>query len=216
MNLKYYLRGLGIGVLVTVFIMGIAGEEKTMTDAEIKIRAAKLGMVEETVLSDLKAKESTENEGAQTESLAKTLTESQMVEEKTEEELSKEESDGKENTENTEEKKETAGEAAVTSNGAENTILENDAPLEGQGKVIVQANGIVGEEKDYLTVTIESGDTGEAVSRKLYEAGAVESAAEYSSYLSSNDYSRRLRVGEYEIPVGASNEEIAKIICGIE
>lgn len=55
MKLKYYLRGLGIGIVVTALIMHFAlgGEKETMTDEEIKARAAQLGMVESTLLSEL-------------------------------------------------------------------------------------------------------------------------------------------------------------------
>ena len=51
MNLKYYLRGLGLGILVTALILTIAGRNpQTMTDAEVKERAKELGMIENTVL----------------------------------------------------------------------------------------------------------------------------------------------------------------------
>ncbi len=52
MERKYYLRGLGVGIVVTAIIMGIAlsGDQK-MTDDEIIARAKELGMVENTVLA---------------------------------------------------------------------------------------------------------------------------------------------------------------------
>ena len=53
MNLKYYLRGLGIGIFVTAIIMGIVSGKKQMTDEEVKLRARELGMVESTLLSDM-------------------------------------------------------------------------------------------------------------------------------------------------------------------
>ena len=54
MERKYYLRGLGLGIAVTAAIMGImTSREKTMTDQEIIARAKELGMVENTVLSDM-------------------------------------------------------------------------------------------------------------------------------------------------------------------
>jgi len=53
MKLKYYLRGLGIGIAVTAFIMSSVKETEKLTDAQIKMRALELGMVEETVLADL-------------------------------------------------------------------------------------------------------------------------------------------------------------------
>ncbi len=47
MKLKYYLRGLGIGILVTALIMGFTTRDsRPLTDAEIKAVAAELGMVE--------------------------------------------------------------------------------------------------------------------------------------------------------------------------
>ena len=47
MKLKYYLRGIGIGVIVTTLILMIAyGQHKVeLTDAEIIRRAEALGMV---------------------------------------------------------------------------------------------------------------------------------------------------------------------------
>ena len=48
MKLKYYLRGLGIGILVTAVIMGVTqgSRKETLSDREIRERAAALGMVE--------------------------------------------------------------------------------------------------------------------------------------------------------------------------
>lgn len=52
MNLKYYLRGLGLGIVVTALILTIAGPRKTtMSDAQVKARAKELGMIENTVLT---------------------------------------------------------------------------------------------------------------------------------------------------------------------
>ena len=47
MKLKYYLRGLGIGIVVTAFIFMItSGKKEELSDAEIRERAAQLGMVD--------------------------------------------------------------------------------------------------------------------------------------------------------------------------
>lgn len=63
MERKYYLRGLGLGIAVTAVIMGIlTSRDKTMTDKEIIARAKELGMVENTVLSDMNEEEETEPE----------------------------------------------------------------------------------------------------------------------------------------------------------
>ncbi len=49
MGLRLYLRGLGLGIMVTALLMGytLGNRKETLTDAEIKARAAGLGMVEE-------------------------------------------------------------------------------------------------------------------------------------------------------------------------
>ena len=48
MKLKYYLRGMGIGIILTAIVMGFAlgGRKATLSDAEIIQRAKVLGMVE--------------------------------------------------------------------------------------------------------------------------------------------------------------------------
>ena len=45
MKLKFYLRGLGIGVVVSVIILAFTmkGNAKELTDEEIKQRASELG-----------------------------------------------------------------------------------------------------------------------------------------------------------------------------
>jgi DNA polymerase III alpha subunit (gram-positive type) len=54
MKLKYYLRGIGIGVILTATIMGFAlgGRKTIMSDAQVIQRAKELGMTEGGVLSD--------------------------------------------------------------------------------------------------------------------------------------------------------------------
>lgn len=52
MRLKQYLRGLGIGIIVTVLVIGVGRDKtKAFTDEQVKARAAELGMVEESLLS---------------------------------------------------------------------------------------------------------------------------------------------------------------------
>lgn len=61
MKRRYYMRGIGISMIVTAILMGVAtGGKDSLSDEEIKKRALQLGMVEEknTVLSDLKNQES--------------------------------------------------------------------------------------------------------------------------------------------------------------
>lgn len=56
MRLKYYLRGLGIGIVVTTVILAIsfARQDSSMTDGEVIARARELGMVMEDEASGSK------------------------------------------------------------------------------------------------------------------------------------------------------------------
>lgn len=64
MNLKYYLRGLGLGFIVAALVLGIhhfTAKDKTMTDAQIRERAVELGMVDkDTRLTEAEADVSAE------------------------------------------------------------------------------------------------------------------------------------------------------------
>ena len=65
MKLKYYLRGLGIGIIITTILLMIAFalHKPTMSDADIIARAKQLGMVmpeDEEPLQDTETTESTE------------------------------------------------------------------------------------------------------------------------------------------------------------
>ncbi len=69
MKLKYYLRGMGIGIILTAIVMGFAlgGRKATLSDAEIIQRAKALGMTEAdtgTLTQSQEAKEGEESDKA--------------------------------------------------------------------------------------------------------------------------------------------------------
>ena len=55
MKLRYYLRGLGIGMLVAALVLILSGAGGKMSDEAVKKRASELGMVEKnkSVLEDI-------------------------------------------------------------------------------------------------------------------------------------------------------------------
>ena len=54
MKTRYYLRGLGLGILITAVFFLLGGKnDQTMSDEMIKQRAKELGMVESTVLANI-------------------------------------------------------------------------------------------------------------------------------------------------------------------
>lgn len=66
MNLKYYLRGLGIGILVTAIIMLVIAHTSgsSMSDEEIKRKAKAMGMVEESTTLNSLVEKNLQNEDA--------------------------------------------------------------------------------------------------------------------------------------------------------
>lgn len=97
MKLKYYLRGLGVGVICTAIVMGIAlsgNKKETLTDAEIIERARLLGMVmeEEKTGSDKKDSEQKEAGKEQTSGQNRASVTPEKQEEESQEDNSLEES----------------------------------------------------------------------------------------------------------------------------
>ena len=231
MKLRYYLRGLGIGIVVTAIIMSFTRQPEKLTDAQIKMRALELGMIEESVLADLqKDEETTYEESVVEEAETPEVTESEEVVEEeavTEETMTEESNSEKVDGEDIVEE-----EISVEEVAAEDTIVETDVTDEIVAEetdvesVIIDetvtetlgAENIVGDEviESYIIISVASGNGSEVVSRKLYEAGLVNSAVEYNQFLVRNGYDRKLRVGNHEIPAGATEEEMAKILCGMK
>lgn len=192
MKRKYYLRGLGTGILVTALILIIAsGQKETMTDEEVKARAKELGMVESTLLSNL----ANQTPAAEPETMADpaATAEPETTEETTPEPAAEPETTAEPTPEPTVEPEATAEPATEPKTTAEPTT----DPVTEQESVLV---------------TIRSGESSVSVSKTLEEAGLVASAQAYDRYLCENGYDKKIRSGEHRIPVGADDAEIAAII----
>ena len=185
MKLRYQMRGLGIGVIVTALLMGVAtGEKIPLSDAEIRAKALELGMVESDSLrlTDLQnVQPPSEPSGTQPSG---------------EETLPSDSGDGPEDAR----EPGTAPEGEETSesgDGPEDT-REPGADQEGEPVIIV----------------IEAGLDSYSISKMFEEAGLVEDASVFDQYIYSLGHSRYIQVGTYEISPGTDMEEIAKIITG--
>ena len=205
MKLKYYLRGLGIGMIVTALILGISFSNRQdqtsqiMTDDQIRERAAELGMVDssELTLAALQNSEKQPTEGTPEET---TQTQEQNNIEAEPETTVPAETQAAEEPETTQESEATTEPEPEKTAGPETTAEPEvtEAPQRTQT----------------ASITIQRGDDSGSVSRWLYEAGLVENAKAFDNYLCNNGYSRSINPGTYEIAPGTSEEEIAKIITG--
>ena len=221
MKLKYYLRGLGIGIVVTAVIMSITNKPQEMTDAQIKMRALELGMVEEHLLSDLQAKNEAEDEV----SVEDILNEFEQEKELVNEEPSTEVEDASVVEGETEEESAEAEiqEVEVAETETEESVITEteDVVEESSEEITTEDNKneySIEEEvmESYTIIKVEKGNGSEVVSKRLYEAGLVESAVEYNQFLVKNGYDRKLCVGNHEVPSTATYDEMARILCGMK
>ena len=70
--------------------------------------------------------------------------------------------------------------------------------------------------KDTISITVVSGDTSWTVSKRMEEAGLIESAKDFDTHLCRYGYDKKISVGTYKIPVTATHEEMAKILTRMD
>lgn len=205
MKLKYYLRGLGIGILVTAVIMGVTqgSRKETLSDREIRERAAALGMVEPgNSLADLEAAETP----AATE-----------IPEAAETPVATETPEAVETPAATEIPEAAETPAATETPEAAETLAATEAPAATETpEVTARPTQRPAEEEEGSSYTfeIQSGDSSYQVAYRLQQAGLVADARDFDNYLCSKGYDRKLKTGSYEIPETATEEEISEILCG--
>ena len=192
MNLKSYLSGLGLGIIVTALILSIAGGgNKEMTDSQIKERAQELGMTDTSVVLTNET-DTQKTSGTQVSSVTAA------------------DSDQKSSAKNTSEKTE----SSVKKDGSAQAKAEAKADSSTQAKTEAKADSGAQSEAKQSVITIVSGDSSYSVAQKLEKAGLVSSAAEYDRFLCSNGYDKKIRTGSFTVTLGESEEQIAESITG--
>lgn len=212
MRLKYYLRGLGIGIAVTALLMGVYAKENTrnMTDAQIIARAKELGMVD-GVLSEISETEPSDEAVLPEEEAGDMMPEETSVapEPDTGTEGQGSDAESAESAEAAEPEMDTTN--PVEADGApDHATAEQEQPEHDAGAEIRPSGRVEGSST--VIVAIYPGEGSYAVSRKLATLGLVESAEIYDGFLCQNGYDKKLCTGNYEIQEGATAEEIARII----
>lgn len=245
MERKYYLRGLGLGIIITAIIMGFAGKGKpAMTDEEIMQRAKELGMIENTMLTEpgqetapADTAKASDEKTVNTETAKPSGTDTKTDTAKTTD--TETESDTAK-TADTEAKTDTAkpSDAETKLDTAKasdieaktDTVKASDSETKSDTAKPTDAEADTTESSDTETdtdttkpsatgaqsITIVNGDSSVSVAAKLEQAGLISSASSYDSYLCSNGYDKKIRPGDYSIPADAGDEEIARIITGAQ
>lgn len=227
MELKYYLRGLGLGIVITAIIMGItSSRSRAMTDEEIIARAKQLGMIEGRVLSEAASEDTEISENASGAGENETLDENDSakangfvqadnIPENVTGDTSGESTLPDENTISDEpgERPETEEPSTATLPDDEETGQEESQETSSEN---VEADRKPEVSDAPMVITVGSGDGSYTVSKKLEDVGAVASASAFDTFLCENGYDKKIRSGNYTIPAGASEAQIARMITGLE
>lgn len=216
MELKYYLRGLGLGIVVTAIIMGIASSRsRAMTDEEIIARAKQLGMIEDRVLSEAVSENAETLESNSGDGENRILNEN----------VSKEEAPVQmgdapgENTspnENSSSNEDNTSVATVPDDAETGQEEENEPESQEASAESTEADRKEEASNTPMVITVGSGDGSYTVSKKLEDVGAVVSASAFDTFLCENGYDKRIREGNYTIPADAGEDQIARMITGLE
>lgn len=187
MKKKYFVRGLGIGIIFGALIMLAAyltSGKGSLSDEEVMKRAQELGMVKksEYVLDSEVTSEETTTEAV--------TTEASVATEKATEEATTE-------APGTTEK---ATEAATTEAATTEKATTEAATTEQT------------DAKTKATITVSGGMSSETISSLLENAGLVDSASKFNSFLVQNGYDKKLETGSFDISGGMTYEEIARIL----
>lgn len=229
--MKYYLRGLGVGIVVTSLILGIGlgSRKETLSNEEIKERARTLGMVEESITVAEAAAQ--KEEEAQEKVTADPVPE-ENAEGDAETIVSAEPEVSSEPAvsvsaapETSEEPKVSAASepkaseepnASAASEPAASTAPEAGAASEAGVKPVAneaEEDSGTAPAKEIVDITINPGEGSYVISQKLEQSGLIDDATEYDAYLCDNGYHTKLRAGVHKIPMGSTREEIAKLLC---
>lgn len=220
MKLKFYLRGIGLGIIVAVALCISAGmKNDQISDEEIIKRAEALGMVpssetlnesvDEAIRDGLETEEMTENDASGDAATVK-VNEDIPATEPDETEVNPDEADNS----NFDETPPAAGSDGTATPKVTPTLTKEVTPA--PTKEPDKDTNDTENDTEYITVVVERGSGSDTVARKIEAAGLVANASEFDRYLCNNGYDKRISAGNHKIPINAREEEIAKILCNMQ
>lgn len=231
MRLKYFLRGLGIGIVVTTIILAISHNAgRRMSDSEVIERAKELGMAYTTAAqenstesaadttepvtdttepvttgqespTDTEAGSTAETESSEASTTVQETT-TGIRETTTQQETTTQETTTQETTA-TRAAQESTTETTheASATEAETTQAENESTETEASTVIT------------YTLTIASGMSSNTVCDILKKNGIIADSGDFDRFLVSNGYADRIRVGSFEVNSGMSYDELAAVFC---
>lgn len=217
MKFKYFLRGLGVGVLFCTFIVFAAYEtspNKLLTDEEVKARAKELGMVEaETDLDKVLQGETNKKDDGTTED-GNSTEDSVDTEDNQSTENPNSEDDSASAAGNTTEPPSSTEEANVTKQpkSTEVNSTTEQPKKTGEGSSTTEQPTEAEDGVTTATITVKKGMQSSAVAKELEKKGIIKSASDFDNYLNKKGYSTKICVGTYSVKSSDSYEKLAKIL----
>ncbi len=199
MRLKYYLRGLGLGIIFAVIIMmvGYRNHGSSMSDSQIIEKAKTLGMVETENSSEMKTDNKTDN--------------------KTDEKIDTSESDTSTADTSTDEDTQTGTDNTDADNTDGTAAADTTAPADAAA-TDTTASDTAGtdaaqpQQNTTFTITVAGGDTCRMIAERLQAAGIIDDAEKFRVYMGQKGVDQFIADGSHEIPYGASYDDIINIL----
>lgn len=214
MRLKYFLRGVGIGILVTTIILTAThASEIRMSDSEVIDRAIELGMsfsashsgqqsgTEEASTDESSTGQETSGDDVMDDLQHDGETETEMGSQSPSETVSESTSDGEASP-----GKESEAVTGMTTQAITETT-ETTTELTTENNNAGSAAGVMNNEVT-CTINITKGMSSRTVCDMLKQNGIIEDAADFDRYLIKTGYDDKIRVGEVEVNSGMTYEEL--------
>ena len=202
--MKMYLRGLGVGIIVTAIILIIARNTgNKMSDKEIIDRAEELGMVMQETTSDKlfpdKEDNTTENSTTEAPTTEAPTTEAPTTEAPTTEAPTTEAPTTEAPTTEAPTTEAPTTEAPTTE--APTTVAPTAPPTIPQDTTVVTAK-----------IVVTKGMFSEAISQAMERTGVISDWRAFNEYLEVNGYAERLQTGTFTLKSTMTFDEMAKIL----
>lgn len=217
MRLKSYLRGLGIGIIVTALLLHFSDSENLKVSKKPDNKDIDIIEVTANVLDE--NTDDTDIEETIKESVEVPVEET-VVESEDEVSVQDEEIVGFDVSTDTKIVFDTDSNIDIEETNEPEDENEEDGELESEEvtqmlETISKTleNTEVKNEKVY-EISIVKGDDSGTVSRKLANIGLIDNAQEFDAYLMQHGYDKRISVGNIKISEGATWNDIARKISG--
>lgn len=206
MKLKYYLRGLGVGIVVTCILMSISNKN-AVADAKAEVIA---------VYEQSSTEIMTENESTQEETTEPIILRNEEIESEITSVLGEAQSNEQSIIETESEIEALTISTEIQSHETEKATTEDtdeiEISIENESKesvIVIDSDDADVKNGKIIEIQINKGDGSGVVAQKLYEAGVVEDAREFDEFLMQNGYDKKLNVGVKVINTSESWQMIA-------